>query len=140
MRLLFVRHGDPDYEHDTLTEKGEREAELLADRLQSEKMDYFYLSPQGRAQKTGQAVMRRLGRTGETFDWLHEFTPSVTLPESGQPHIIWDFMRSFIPRRNGWSCPLSGKAPFRRGIAPCAKASTGFLPATGMSAKTIIIP
>lgn len=98
MRLLFVRHGDPDYEHDTLTEKGEREAELLADRLQTEKMDYFYLSPQGRAQKTGQAVMRRLGRTGETFDWLHEFTPSVTLPESGQPHIIWDFMPSFMQK------------------------------------------
>ena len=30
MRLLFIRHGDPDYEHDTLTEKGRREAALLA--------------------------------------------------------------------------------------------------------------
>ena len=26
MRIIFVRHGDPDYEHDTLTEKGHREA------------------------------------------------------------------------------------------------------------------
>ena len=30
MRILLIRHGDPDYEHDTLTEKGRREAELLA--------------------------------------------------------------------------------------------------------------
>lgn len=30
MRLIFVRHGEPDYVNDTLTEKGWREAELLA--------------------------------------------------------------------------------------------------------------
>ena len=34
MRLLFIRHGDPDYEHDSLTPKGEREAELLADKME----------------------------------------------------------------------------------------------------------
>ena len=33
MKLLFVRHGEPDYEHDSLTEKGDREASLLADML-----------------------------------------------------------------------------------------------------------
>ena len=33
MKLLFVRHGDPDYEHDSLTDKGVREADLLAPRL-----------------------------------------------------------------------------------------------------------
>ena len=31
MRILLIRHGDPDYEHDTLTEKGRREAALLAE-------------------------------------------------------------------------------------------------------------
>jgi hypothetical protein len=33
MKLLLIRHGEPDYEHDTLTEKGRREAEYLADML-----------------------------------------------------------------------------------------------------------
>ena len=33
MRFLIIRHGDPDYEKDSLTEKGWREAALLADRL-----------------------------------------------------------------------------------------------------------
>lgn len=33
MRLIIVRHGDPDYVKDSLTEKGWREAELLSDRL-----------------------------------------------------------------------------------------------------------
>ena len=37
MKLLIVRHGDPDYEKDSLTEKGWREAEYLAEKL--EKID-----------------------------------------------------------------------------------------------------
>ena len=41
MRLLIVRHGDPDYEKDTLTEKGHREASLLAKKLKDEKIDYM---------------------------------------------------------------------------------------------------
>ena len=33
MKLLIVRHGDPDYTIDSLTEKGWREAEFLSERL-----------------------------------------------------------------------------------------------------------
>ena len=36
MRILIVRHADPNYEEDTLTEKGWREAKLLAERLKKE--------------------------------------------------------------------------------------------------------
>ena len=39
MRILLIRHGDPDYENDTLTEKGCREAELLAKRALSLHME-----------------------------------------------------------------------------------------------------
>ena len=31
MRILMIRHGDPDYEHDSLTETGKKEAALLAE-------------------------------------------------------------------------------------------------------------
>ena len=30
MKIRFIRHGDPDYGNDTLTEKGRKEAQLLA--------------------------------------------------------------------------------------------------------------
>ena len=30
MNIYIIRHAEPDYEHDSLTEKGWREAELLA--------------------------------------------------------------------------------------------------------------
>lgn len=45
MRLIFIRHGDPDYVHDTLTEKGKREAELLAQRVKNWDVSKFYVSP-----------------------------------------------------------------------------------------------
>ena len=35
MKLLIVRHGDPDYAIDSLTETGWAEAELLSHRLAS---------------------------------------------------------------------------------------------------------
>ncbi len=34
MKLLFIRHGDPDYTIDSLTEKGWKEAEFLLKRSQ----------------------------------------------------------------------------------------------------------
>ena len=81
MRLLFIRHGDPDYENDTLTAKGEREALLLADRLQSEKIDAAFVSPLGRARRTAQPALERLGMRGEIVDWLQEFVYPVRHPE-----------------------------------------------------------
>ena len=34
MKILLIRHGDPDYTIDSLTEKGWREARLLSNRLE----------------------------------------------------------------------------------------------------------
>ena len=39
MRLLIIRHGDPDYEKDCLTEKGKKEAALLAEYLKDENIN-----------------------------------------------------------------------------------------------------
>lgn len=49
MRLIFIRHADPDYVKDSLTEKGWREAELLARRTAQWKVDHIFCSPLGRA-------------------------------------------------------------------------------------------
>ena len=38
MRILLIRHGDPDYVNDTLTAKGSREAAQLAKRAVSMNM------------------------------------------------------------------------------------------------------
>ena len=49
MHLIFIRHGDPDYTIDSVTEKGKKELELLADRLAGFNATEFYVSPMGRA-------------------------------------------------------------------------------------------
>ena len=80
MRILIIRHGDPDYVHDSLTEKGWREAELLKNRLIREPMSAIYCSPLGRAQATAQPTLTALGRTAETCDWLQEFDGKIIDP------------------------------------------------------------
>ena len=81
MRLLIIRHGDPDYEADSLTEKGWREAELLADRMEKEKIDYFYVSPLGRAKDTASCTLKRLHRSAEECRWLREFDAPIWRPD-----------------------------------------------------------
>lgn len=77
MRILFIRHGDPDYEHDTLTEKGRREAKLLSDRMVNETVREFFVSPLGRARDTAAYTLERLGREAKVLDWLQEFPARV---------------------------------------------------------------
>lgn len=70
MKLMIVRHGDPDYIHDSLTEKGKREAELLSKRLAKMDIQEFYQSPLGRAQLTASYTLHEMHREAETLDWL----------------------------------------------------------------------
>ena len=90
MRLLFIRHGDPDYEKDSVTEKGAREIGLLADRLVNENIAAAYVSPLGRAQVTAQATLSRIGLAGTTCDWLREFDGTVTGQEYEQKKSFFD--------------------------------------------------
>ncbi|MGN0522595.1 MAG: histidine phosphatase family protein [Eubacterium sp.] len=77
MEILIIRHGDPDYVHDSLTKKGVREAKLLADRLSKQKIDYIYCSPLGRAQKTASYTLEKTGKSAVTLEWLREFQGTV---------------------------------------------------------------
>ena len=91
MRMIFIRHGDPDYEHDTLTQKGWREAKLLAERVAGWKITDLYVSPLGRAQDTASLSLKALGRTARTLPWLREFRAPVNDPKRGDGVIPWDF-------------------------------------------------
>ncbi len=102
MRILIIRHGDPNYEKDCLTEKGEKEAALLAERLKKEKIDYFYSSPLGRAYQTCLYTAKAMGRENEVqiLPWLREFNHPVEerKEEKGSP-ILWDMLPAFWTER-----------------------------------------
>ena len=93
MKLFIIRHGDPDYINDSLTEKGIREARLLSEYLSQQKIDAFYVSPLGRAQKTASYTLERLNAHAETLPWLEEFAPRIHRPDrSDKMTRAWDWL------------------------------------------------
>ena len=93
MKLLIIRHGDPDYENDGLTEKGRREAEYLAEYLADVKIDACYVSPLGRARATAAPVLARKGMEAEVCQWLREFHAPIKRPDAGGKEVLtWDWL------------------------------------------------
>ena len=94
MKLLIIRHAEPDYEHDSLTERGWKEAALLADRLEKTDIAALYTSPLGRAKATAAPYLERTGRTARTKDWLREFA-RVMIDRPDYPEgkrVCWDWL------------------------------------------------
>ncbi len=58
MKLLIIRHGDPDYTIDSLTEKGYREAKMLSERIAPMDIAEYYVSPLGRAKITDEYTLK----------------------------------------------------------------------------------
>lgn len=95
MRILIVRHADPDYEIDSLTPKGWKEAELLSKRLIKYDLNGIYCSPLGRACDTAGVTLKKLNREAEICDWLREFDVPVRLPNGEMKGNCWDLMPSY---------------------------------------------
>lgn len=95
MRILIVRHAEPDYSIDSLTEKGWKEAELLSERLSAFGDATFYCSPLGRAKDTSKATLEKVGKTAEIHNWLREFSGYCIDPVTGDKTHSWDLMPAF---------------------------------------------
>jgi Histidine phosphatase superfamily (branch 1) len=80
MRILIIRHADPEYNGDTLTEHGFKEAAALAKRLvngQREgegKLTKIFSSPMGRARDTARLTEEASGLKADVLDWCRELT------------------------------------------------------------------
>ncbi|MCR4787886.1 MAG: histidine phosphatase family protein [Lachnospiraceae bacterium] len=94
MKLIFVRHAEPDYIKDSLTPKGWEEARLLSLRAKDWNVTKCYLSPQGRARDTASFSLEALGMDAVTLPFLHEFAYNVIDPVTGRKGVPWDFIPS----------------------------------------------
>ncbi|KAK4538698.1 hypothetical protein CDCA_CDCA19G4723 [Cyanidium caldarium] len=80
MRLLIIRHADPEYADDSITAAGRAQAEALADRLRQAhrqarpRIAHIYSSPMGRARITAQITADALGLPVEVEAWTRELT------------------------------------------------------------------
>ena len=94
MRIIFVRHGEPDYEHDCLTEQGKIQAKAAAERLREEGIEEIYSSPLGRATETAAVTAEALGLPVKTLDFMREVhwgsIDGTTLPRNGHPWVLAD--------------------------------------------------
>lgn len=93
MRIIFVRHGEPNYALDCLTEEGKRQAAAAARRLRKEGITEIYTSPCGRAAETAAYTARLLNLPVTTLDYMHEIGwGGEGIPWDGHPWTLGDLM------------------------------------------------
>lgn len=93
MRIIFVRHGEPDYARDCLTEEGRKQAAAAAERLIRENISEIYASPCGRASETASYTASLLGLPVTILDYMHEISwGGFRIAHNGHPWTLGDLM------------------------------------------------
>ena len=101
MLLYIVRHGDPIYETDSLTERGFLQAEAVAKRIAASGISQIYSSPMGRARMTAAPSCRLLGLDCHIEEWAHEVEDERLTPfPDGKPKSVTN-VPGFYYRENG---------------------------------------
>lgn len=129
MLLFIVRHGDPIYNPDSLTEKGHRQAEALVKRFSVNGLDRIYASPMVRAQQTAEPTAKALGLPIETEDWMSESAAWKDLSytdENGKRHWYFDVDPGKIGS-GGWECFPTDNGRYTDGLRRIREASDDFL-------------
>ncbi len=98
IKLIIIRHCDPDYRVDSLTEKGITESYHLRNRLMKMKIKEFYCSPMGRAMKTAEPTLEVFEKEAQICDWLEEFAGYIIDPVTEEKRIPWDLMPDYWTR------------------------------------------
>ena len=108
MRIVFVRHGEPDYGNDCLTPAGRIQALAAAERLKEEGIGEIWSSPLGRAYETAQAASDALNLPVNVLDFMREVhwgsRDGTPLFADGHPWDISDELarRGFDLTRPDW--------------------------------------
>lgn len=92
MKILIIRHADPDYDADSLTTQGWKEAQLLSERISAMDIAKFYVSPLGRAKDTASLTLKKMHQEAEECQWLREFAPLIHRPDKEGQSITWDWL------------------------------------------------
>lgn len=91
MLLYYVRHGEPIYQPDSLTEKGKQQAAALAQRLQNSQIDEIYASSSNRAVQTAQPLAEQLKKEIRILDFCNEnyAWKEFTVEENGRKKWVY---------------------------------------------------
>lgn len=72
MIFYFIRHADPIYDPDSITELGKKQANALTDYLKELKIEKIYSSTSARAYMTALPTSKKLNLECEMLDWARE--------------------------------------------------------------------
>ena len=72
INIYFIRHGDPNYVLDSLTDLGKRQADKTGEYLSNIPFDVVYASSLGRAMETASYTAKRLKLPIIKLDWARE--------------------------------------------------------------------
>ena len=102
MKLYFIRHGEPDYQNDSLTELGRMQAEKLAAHIHELKIDEIYSSPLGRAVQTAACSAEKLGLEVKVLPWLRELRWGDYSGDAYSTASPWSINDRFIAERHSY--------------------------------------
>ena len=91
MRLIFVRHGNPDYSRDCLTEVGHEQAKAVGERLKNEGISRICSSTMGRAVETAEHIADAIGHPRENITRL-EFMREIEWDFAGP----WEVSSAYV--------------------------------------------
>ena len=100
MTFYYIRHGDPIYKPDSLTEKGIIQAEALGKVMANVGLDKIYCSTSNRAMMTAEPTLKRLGMEMELLDFANESYAyhEFNMPVDGKKRWLYqnDYARSLF--------------------------------------------
>lgn len=138
MRLHLIRHGDPDYERDVLTERGRREATALAARMRKANLDKLFTSPLGRARETASFIARETSMSPTVLPWTTELELEPIVDAEGNQLSPWGISGEVIRGTDralssgGWSgWSKQQRSEYERCQREIVDASDVFLDALG---------
>ena len=116
MRIIFVRHGHPNYVNDCLTELGRKHAAAVAERLKDEGISEIYSSTCGRAYETAGYVAEKVGLPIVKCEFMREISwgsvDSEPLFLDGHP---WNTVDAMVAKGESlWNPNWAKEEPFVR--------------------------
>lgn len=99
MLLYYIRHGEPIYNPDSLTEVGEQQAKALSHRLARYGLDEIYASTSNRARLTAAPTARALGKEVGLLDFANEGHAWRALSFEENGHRLWPFQSGATRKR-----------------------------------------
>lgn len=92
MDIYFIRHGDPDYDHDCLTDLGHFKAEKTSEELVKMSFDMIFASSMNRAIQTAKHLTDKTNQKISLLDWAREDTTWAYLHDIDEDgHGRWFF-------------------------------------------------